>query len=131
MNTAEIIIQELRQGERTTSELMEAASVTRNAILCAISKMTRRGVVVVNLTPPLGGHHEGRWQLLHDPERPTARICAWLGCSTRLNRYNPSQFCLNHRAGMARMVAAGLDARIKCPGLPESSEQLAISTTSR
>lgn len=93
--TADVILNELRRGERTTTELMEAAGVSRNACLCAIAGLNDGGHTILNVTLT-GGHRDGRWRLTRDAERPAVRVCAVRGCGTFLSRYNASDYCLRH-----------------------------------
>ena len=104
MNTAEIILEELRQGERTTTQLTELTGRTRNSILCAIAGLNDRpGTTILNVTLP-GGHADGRWRLTQDAERRMLRVCSVPGCRTQLNRYNATDYCLIHRHELAALA---------------------------
>lgn len=109
-NTATLILAELRQGERTTPELMAAAGVSRNAVLCCIAGLRDHGYRITDAVAGgrrhRGGHHDARWRLVFDVERPAVRICALPGCTTPLNRYNRSRYCLVHRRRVAVQLAA-------------------------
>lgn len=130
MSTSQIILEELRQGPRTTSELVEATGVSRNAVLCSLWTLNRDGGYTIandvggevregrdgrlfDFAPARGGHREGHFRLVFDPEHPTVRVCAWPGCSTHLNRYNPSAYCLGHRRGVARLFLRCVDTRLE------------------
>lgn len=141
MSTAHVILTELRQGERTTSELIAATGATRNACLCALSGLNTSGYTIANVTGGelraasgrlfdlsgcRGGHSDARWRLVWDPEHPTVRTCAWPGCSVELNRYNPSTYCLAHRRSLALLFIEALDARLAPKGVTADHEQLAL-----
>ncbi len=109
-NTAALILAELRQGERTTAELMAAAGVSRNAVLCCLAGLRDHGYRITDAVAGgrrhRGGHHDAIWRLAFDVERPAARTCAMPGCTTPLNRYNVSRYCLVHRhAVAARLIS--------------------------
>ena len=109
--TGDVILAELRTGPRTTSELMEATGVSRNAVNCALYTLGATGYTIVNETP-LGGCADGFYRLAFDREHPTHRSCEWPGCSISLNRYNPGPYCLGHRRGVARLMLACIDDRL-------------------
>jgi len=137
--TAETILAELRQGERTTSELMAAAGVSRNAVLCCLSGLAPHGFVIANVAfGPMhqspghlfsinpGGHREALWRLIWDPEHPTERFCELPGCSKALSHTNPGPFCRYHKAAIARRYALGLRTLIEVEEVTDYGEQIAL-----
>lgn len=97
------VLEELRRGVRSTSELAEATGLTRNAVACAIRHAREHGYRIVNLRHT-GGHHDGLYQLAHDPENPQPRVCAAPGCRTHLSASNPTPYCRPHLAQAAYLV---------------------------
>lgn len=139
--TADVILSELRQGERTTSELMEAAGVTRNAVILALGGLNRSGYTIANVAAGAlceapgrlfdfskgrGGHAEARWRLVYDREHPKVRVCAWQGCPTRLSHTNPGPYCRHHKGAVARMFLACLDAVLDHEVVTDDAEQLSL-----
>lgn len=110
--TGQILLEALREGPKTTKELMASAGVSRNAVLCSLHGLYRGGYQIEN-DNARGGHRGGLYRLVYDRERPLERTCLWLCCSKKLNRYNPGPYCLHHRAQAARLIslcrAASLD----------------------
>ena len=98
--TADAILSELRAGPQTTTALMALTGASRNAVLCAISKLRHEGHRIDNLA---GGKRTGVYRLAD-------RVCGWPGCGEPLNCYNSSGYCLFHRRRIAAcLVAARLD----------------------
>lgn len=115
VTTSTIILGMLRDGPCATTDLIAATGASRNAILCCVWGLNRRGCLIVNEVPH-GGRHDGRFRLLYEAERPTERGCAVPGCRTTvLNRYNRGPYCLAHRRDLAMIALACLvahDARL-------------------
>lgn len=111
--TGQIILEALREGQKTTEDLMAAAGVSRNAVFCALYGLCGAGYQVVN-AQPRGGHSGGLYRLVHDVDvdRPLERSCIWPGCHEHLNRFNAGPYCLYHRKRMAVYVLACFDASL-------------------
>ena len=97
------VLEQLRRGVRSTSELAEAAGLSRNAVACAIRHAREHGYRIVNLRRP-GGHRDGLYYLAHDPSHPRPRFCVAPGCRTQLSVSNPTPFCRPHLAQAAYLV---------------------------
>lgn len=104
--TGVVVLEQLRDGPKSTTELVEATGVTRNAILCALYYLDRAGHTIVN-DRPRGGHSEGLYRLAYDREQPSERTCLW--CPKKLGPGNPGPYCRYHRGLLARLVLRGLD----------------------
>jgi hypothetical protein len=107
--TGQLILEALREGQKTTDELMTAAGVSRNAVLCALYQLHRVGHQVVN-DAPRGAHAGGIYRLVYDRDHQIDRICIWPGCDEHLNSYNPGPYCLSHRKRVAVYVLLCFDA---------------------
>lgn len=124
--TGALVLEQLRSGPKSTSELVEAAGVSRNAVLCSIWYLDRAGHAIVN-DRPRGGRSEGLYRLTYDREQPAARTCLWPSCSKKLNHYNSGPYCLNHRAQLARLMLLCLDAEIdRLLEVAEEHDQLSL-----
>lgn len=122
--TGAVILEQLRAGPKSTTEMVEAAGVTRNAVLCSLYYLNRAGYRVVN-ERPRSGHVEGLYRIAYDRERPAERTCLW--CSKRLNRYNSGPYCLSHRAQLVRLLLRSLDAKLdRLLEVAEEHEQLSL-----
>lgn len=110
--TRQALLSELDRGPRTTSDLMAAAGVSRNAVLLSISALVRSGYGITNASAAEGRQHrggkrEGVWRLEHEPGG-RAPACCIPGCGIRLNRYNAGPYCLLHRRDLATIALACL-----------------------
>jgi len=123
--TGQAILEALREGPKTTEQLMEAAGVSRNAVLCALYQLHGAGHRIGNATPR-GGHSGGLYRLEYDREVPTQRSCIWPGCDEHLNRHNPGPMCLFHRRKVAGYFLACLDASLDRILGGETYEQLEL-----
>jgi hypothetical protein len=122
--TGAVILEELRRGDRTTSELAAVTGASRNAIACAVRDISHGGHRVVNLRRR-GGQHDALWHLAYDAAGTEDRACAVSGCTTLLSRTNPTPYCRRHLADAAYVtylerLSAALD------DLLGAGEQLSI-----
>ena len=136
--TSAVILEELRSGPKTTSELVAATGGTRDAVRSAIAQLGRHGHVIVNDRPRQfypggllsgpGPHDDALYRLALDIEHPDKRTCFWVGCTRHLNRYNAGPWCEYHRGALARLVLACIDARPDAGTevTADGSEQLAL-----
>ncbi len=104
--TGVLVLAALREGPKTTTELIAATGSGRNAVLCSLYWLTRRGHHVENLRHR-GGHDDGLYRLVYDREYPGRRSCSWPGCGKRLNRHNPGPYCLYHRGELVDLGLSG------------------------
>lgn len=108
--TGAVILEQLRTGPKSTTELVEAAGVSRNAVLCSIWYLDHAGHTIVN-ERPRGGRADGLYRLAYDREIPGGdRTC--LICPKRLGPGNPGPYCRYHRGLLARLLLRGLDAAL-------------------
>ena len=77
---------------------MAATGWSRGGIAGAIWKLRQVGHVIP------WQRETGRYRLAYDVEQPGLRTCAWLGCRTHLNRYNPGPYCAVHAAAAQRLA---------------------------
>ena len=115
------VLAELRRGPRTTSQLMAATGLSKNAVQCSVRRANRHGHDVANARV-CGGHHEALYTLVFDRDNPGVRRCAAPGCGTVLSHSNGTRWCRRHLPGVALMlyVEQLLD------GIGEVDEQLEL-----
>jgi hypothetical protein len=105
--TGAVILEQLRTGPKSTTEISEAAGVSRNAVLCGLYYLNHAGHTIIN-ERPRGGHVEGVYRLAYDREIPGGdRTC--LICPKKLGPGNPGPYCRYHRGLLARLVLRGLE----------------------
>ena len=109
--TGQDVISQLREGPRTTSELVAAVGCSRNAVQCAVRGLRGGGYEVAS-SRPAGGNHgrDTTYTLTYDPELPGDRYCVI--CAKKLGPGNPGPYCRFHRAMLARLLLLGLDAAL-------------------
>lgn len=141
MSARDAILAELRAGERTTSQLLDAAGVSRNAVLLQLAALNRSGYTIANVagedlvwltdgrlfvfSSGRGGHHDARWRLVYDLEHPVVRVCNWPGCTIQLSRTNTGPYCRPHKLAVARLLLACVDVRLDRKEV-EADAQLAV-----
>lgn len=97
------ILAELRRGPRTTSQLMAATGLSKNAVECSIRRADRHGHEIVN-TRVRGGQHEALYWLTYDRDNPGVRRCAAPGCGTVLSHSNGTRWCRRHLPAVAAVL---------------------------
>lgn len=102
-SSAAAILDALRRGVRTTSELREASGLSRKGVECAIARLNKVGHEISNVRGP-GGHHDGLYVLMTDADACGPRVCRAPDCTTQLSRSNRTPYCRCHLADVALVI---------------------------